>query len=138
MKTILSIPLIILIFFSGISVKFAAHYCGGSVVATKVSLTGELATCSMERPSDNNSSQDTYSNKCCDDILSAYSICNNYIASSNNVDDPEQLVINTIVIPAGYLSIQEPIINTSKNVISPPGTNHSNSVALQVLCIFRI
>ncbi len=138
MKTLISIPLIILILFTGISVKFATHYCGGYVAATKVSLTGELATCGMERPSDNNSLQDTYNNNCCDDITSAYSICNNYISSSYFVNDPGQQVTYVIDVPADYMSNQEIIINTSNNNIKPPGTNYPNSVTLPALCIFRI
>ncbi|MDP3001889.1 MAG: hypothetical protein Q8N38_02015 [Bacteroidales bacterium] len=138
MKAILSIPLIILILFTGISVKFATHYCGGYVAATKVSLTGELATCGMESKSDNNTQQKTFDKHCCDDITSAYSICNNYFASSYNFYDPGQQVINMIAVLAGYLSNQETIINTSNNDIRPPGTNHPNSVDRPVLCIFRI
>ena len=138
MKSIISIPLIVLILFTGISVKFATHYCGGYVAATKVSLTGELATCGMERQSDNNPLQDTYNNNCCDDLTSAYSICNNYFASSYNFDDPGRQVINMIAVPSGYISNQETIINTSFNDIRPPGTNLPNSVDRPVLCIFRI
>ena len=138
MKSIISIPLIVLILFTGISVKFTTHFCGGYVAATKVSLTGELATCGMERPSDNNSLQDTYNNNCCDDITSAYSICNNFFASSYNFDDSGRQVINMIEVPVGYLSNQETISNTSNNDIRPPGTNHPNSVDRPVLCIFRI
>jgi hypothetical protein len=138
MKTIISIPLIILILFSGISVKFATHYCGGSVAATKVSLTGELATCGMESTTDNNTQHDTFNKHCCDDITSAYSICNNYIPSYHFVKEPGQQVISMIGVPADYLSNQETIINTSNNDIRPPGTNYPNSVTRQALCIFRI
>lgn len=138
MKTFLSIPLIILVLFTGIKVNFAVHYCGGYVAATKVSLTGELATCGMESKSDNNTQQESFNKHCCDDITSAYSICNNYFASSYNFDDPGQQVINMITVPSGYLSNKETIINTSNNDIRPPGTNHPNSVDRPVLCIFRI
>lgn len=138
MKTLISIPLIILILFTGISVKFASHYCGGYVAATKVSLTGELATCGMESKSDNNTQQKTFDKHCCDDITSAYSICNNYISSSYFVNDPGQQVTYVIDVPADYMSNQEIIINISNNNIKPPGTNYPNSVTLPALCIFRI
>jgi hypothetical protein len=138
MKTLISIPLIILILFTGISVKFATHFCGGYVAATKVSLTGELATCGMERQCDKNSLQYTYKNNCCDDITSAYSICNNFFASSYNFDDPGQQVVNMFAVPSGYLSNQETFIITSDSDFRPPGTNHPNSVDRPVLCIFRI
>lgn len=138
MKAILSIPLIILILFSGISVKFATHFCGGYVAATKISLTGELATCGMERPSDSNSLQNTYKNKCCEDVTSAYAIGNNYIPSYCFLKELGQHVINLIAVPAGYLSNQEIVINTSYENIRPPGNHHPNSVDQLVLCIFRI
>ena len=138
MKSIISIPLIILILFTGISVKFATHYCGGYVAATKVSLTGELATCGMESKPDYNTQQETFDKHCCDDIISAYSICNNYFASSYNFDNPRRQVINMIAVPAGYLNNQEKFTITSNNDFRPPGTNHPNSVDRPVLCIFRI
>ncbi len=138
MKTLLCIPLIILILFSGISVKFATHFCGGSVAATKVSLTGELATCGMESPVHKNSVQVTFNNHCCDDKISAYSICNNYIPSYYYVKEPGQQVIYLINVPADCLSNQITIINTSIKNIRPPGSNYPNSVTLPALCIFRI
>jgi hypothetical protein len=138
MKTLISIPLIILILFTGISVKFATHFCGGYVAATKVSLTGELATCGMESNSFNNTQQEIFSKHCCDDITSAYSICNNYFASSYNFDDPGQQVVDMITVPSDYLSNQKTIIITSDSDFRPPGTNHPNSVDRPVLCIFRI
>jgi hypothetical protein len=138
MKTILSIPLIILIFFSGVSFKFATHYCEGYVAATKVSLTGELATCGMDHPSDYHSLQDTYNNNCCEDFISSYSICNNYVPSSYNVNNPGRQVISMIFAPVNYLDNKELIVNTSENIIKPPGNYYPNCIARPVLCIFRI
>lgn len=138
MKTIISIPLILLILFSGINVKFATHYCGGYVAATKVSLTGELATCGMEQPSDKNATQDSFRNKCCDDVTSAYTICNNYLSSSHFVNDPVQQVTHVIYVPPDLLKNQESTINASSNCVRPPGTFSANSVVRPVLCIFQI
>ena len=138
MKTIISIPLMLLILFSGISVKFATHYCGGHFAATKVSLTGELATCGMESSSDNNSFGNSFNKHCCDDITSAYSISDNYIPSSYDVKEPWQHVLNLIVVPAGFPVNQEKIVYTSCNSIRPPGINYPNSVARPAICVFRI
>jgi hypothetical protein len=138
MRTLVSIPLILLILFSGISVKFATHYCGGYVAATKVSLTGELATCGMEQTSHNNSSQENYRHKCCEDVTSSYSICNNYLSSSYSVNDPGQPVIHTFFVPADILINQVSAINTSFISTKPPGTYSPNSVERPALCIFRI
>lgn len=138
MKKGVSILFALIIIFSGVHFTVATHYCGGSIAATKVSLTGELATCGMESPSDNNSTQNTYTNNCCEDISSAFSVCPNYIPSSYFIEDQGQQVNNMIAIPVSYHNNQETIIYSSNNNIRPPGTNHPNCVDLQVLCIFRI
>ena len=41
MKNVISIPLALLILFTGINVQIASHYCGGNFAAAKVSLTGK-------------------------------------------------------------------------------------------------
>jgi hypothetical protein len=138
MKRLISIPLIILVLFSGISVKFATHYCEGNIAAAKISLTGELATCGMERNSYNTSLQDIYRNNCCEDFISAYSICNNYLSSAYNFNNHDQQVVNLIIVPAGFLSNQETIINHTNEDIRPPGIYQPNSVDRPVICIFRI
>lgn len=138
MKTILSIPLIILILFSGVIFSFATHYCEGSVVATKISLTGELATCGMEQTSADNSLSIKFSNHCCDNIASVYSICNNYFPSETNFENQVLQVISIFIVPSDYLSNKE-ISNSDPNTnIKPPGCYTPNSVTLPDLCIFRI
>ena len=138
MKTILSIPLIILILFSGVIVSFATHYCEGSVVATKISLTGELATCGMEQTITDNSLSPRLSNHCCDNIASVYSICNNYFPSETNFENQVLQVISIFIVPSDYLSNKE-ISNSDPNTnIKPPGCYTPNSVTLPDLCIFRI
>ena len=138
MKTILSIPLIILILFSGVIVSFASHYCEGTVVATKISLTGELATCGMEQNSSDNLLVDRFVNHCCDNTASVYSICNNYFPSSYNVEDPILQVISVLNVPFNFLSTLTIVNNTLNTTIRPPGCYTPNSVTLPDLCIFRI
>ena len=138
MKRIISIPLMIMILFSGISVKFASHYCGGRVAATKVSLTGELASCGMEHQSGTKPSPDFFSSHCCDDVTSSYSISTNYFPSLYVVNDPGQQVTHIINVPCDFL-ISKDISNfTSYSNKRPPGNYCPNSVVRQVICIFRI
>jgi hypothetical protein len=138
MKNLLSIPLAILILFTGISVDFSTHYCGGSVVASKVSLDGEIATCGMKSDQDNYSPQQVLKNHCCDNIASVYSICNNYFSSSFNIYEPYSNYCNHIIsYCAVTLNCESPDI-TSFNKIKPPGNFHPSRVELPVLCIFRI
>jgi hypothetical protein len=138
MKKVLSIPLILLILFSGISVKFATHYCHGSVAATKVSLTGEPATCGMESQSVNTPFYNSYSKHCCYDVISAYSICNNYLSSSHIVIYPFQKISCSIDIPTVYIDNQAIASIITNEIIKPPGYNSPNSVDRPLLCVFRI
>jgi hypothetical protein len=138
MKTVLSIPLIILLTFSGISVKFAAHYCGGTVAATKISLTGEPATCGMEKPFVSHSILSIYTNKCCEDVVSAYSLCNNYIASSSLICDSGQNIISIMFSSFPDQVSQQISHNSSDTNVRPPGAYFPNQVSRSVLCVFII
>jgi hypothetical protein len=138
MKTILSIPLIILILFTGVSVKFATHYCGGYVSDTKISLTGELATCGMESDIETNTQQQTLRHHCCDNTITAYSICNTFLASTYDVDYQGQQLTNDIFVPIDYIIDNKININILNNHPKPPGSFNPNSVDRPVLCIFRI
>lgn len=138
MKKLISIPLIILLAFSGISIKFATHFCGGYVAATNVSLTGELATCGMEHSPDNKSFQDIFTTKCCDDVTSEYSICNNYYPSSSSIYDSGLNIIYNIDIPVYNLYNQHVIICNSGKNKKPPGAFFPNSVSRPDICIYLI
>jgi hypothetical protein len=138
MKTVLAISLILLIVFTGTSVKFAAHYCQGSVAATKVSLTGELATCGMESQSGNTPFQNTFRKHCCDDVTSSYSICNNYFSSSHFIIYPWQKVISVIDIPVDCIGNQVLISLISDEIIRPPGNCYPGGADQPALCVFRL
>lgn len=138
MKTILSIPLIILLLFSGVIVNFASHSCEGSIVATKISLTGEVATCGMENAVETHSSVVEITKHCCDNIVSAYSICNNYFPSSFNIEDPSPQVLPFFIIPFDNSFHPELTNNIPNTNIRPPGFNTANSTSLPALCVFRI
>jgi hypothetical protein len=138
MKIFLSISLTLLLLFSGINIHYAAHYCGGTLVATKISLSSELATCGMENTSYNNSAELLFKNHCCDDVTTCYSICNKYLSSSFDLKEPGQKVISLTLIPMDFLRNQEIITSDSSTDIKPPGTNYPNSFARPALCIFRI
>ncbi len=42
---------------SGMKVSIDRHYCGGQLAATKISVTGKLASCGMETQDHRNSNQ---------------------------------------------------------------------------------
>jgi len=138
MRILLSIPLIILLLFSGVSVKFATHYCGGHVAATKVSLNGELATCGMEMPSDDKTTENSINSHCCDDVTSEYSLSNNYFPSAFSVDKTFPQITNLFIADLDCYDDQESNISTPVKNNRPPGTNQPNSFDQPVLCVFRI
>ena len=138
MKTFLSIPLAILVLFSGTNVYYAAHYCGGSLIETKISLSGKLATCGMESTSDTKPAELLFKNHCCDDVTACYAICNKYLSSSFDIKEPGQKVISLTFIPVDFIINQEFINTDYYTEIKPPGANYPNSVARPYLCIFRI
>jgi hypothetical protein len=138
MRKVLSIPLIVLILFTGISIKFATHYCSGSVFATKVSLSGELATCGMEHHVDYNSHQENITKHCCEDVLSAYAIDNNYFGSSFHLDNPGMQGIHLFIVPLDINIDEIAVLNPVIRNIRPPGMNDFHSPTIQALCVFLI
>jgi hypothetical protein len=128
----------ILVLFTGINVKFATHYCGGQVAGTKVSLTGELASCGMETDSDNNTHQQAINYHCCDNSVPEYSICNNYFGSSYKIEEPVSQSNELPFLQPVDFSKSELSIPVSFIEIKPPGIFCPNSVDHPVICIFRI
>lgn len=139
MKHIISIPLALLILFTGINVKIASHYCGGNFSAAKVSLTGKTASCGMEHPSVQKPTEFLFSRHCCDDVISSVSISTNYVPSSFwYLPDTGQEIINTF-ITLDELDIYQPVtISAISGSKRPPGGFSPSDVEQQVICIFQI
>jgi len=53
MKKVLSIISVLIIILAGLQVTVSSHYCGGEPVASKISLSGTLASCGMEDNEEN-------------------------------------------------------------------------------------
>jgi hypothetical protein len=139
MKRIVSIPLLILILFSGINVKIASHFCGGNFSAAKVSLNGELASCGMEQESGGLSSQVHISRHCCDDIIFSFSISTNYVTSTVcSLPEIGQQINNTFFIQDQLFISQSIPVSSNSGTPRPPGRFSPVSVEQQYICIFRI
>jgi hypothetical protein len=139
MKYILSIPLALLILFTGINVQIASHFCGGNFSAAKVSLTGELASCGMENQSAIKTTEDLLSRHCCDDVISSVSISSNYIPASFCYTQITGQEINHIYITHDQLVISQAVLfSASSGNVRPPGEFNPSEVEQQVICIFRI
>jgi hypothetical protein len=138
MKCLLAIPLALLMLFTGISVKFAAHYCSGHIAETHISLSGQLATCGMVHQSVNNSSMVIFTKHCCYDVISSYSIGNKFFPSVFNFPQIEQHLTQLLYIPEDNLLHQRMSIVTPIKNIRPPGANSPNDVYLPSLCTYLI
>ena len=138
MKSIISIPLLLMLLLSGTSVKFSSHYCGGNFSSLKVSLNGETASCGMEKESVKEYSEDMFSRHCCDNVNSSYTIATNYFPSCPIVNYPLREVIRTAYVPSDLLLNHEIPISVPADKRRPPGIFCPGCVDQQVLCIFQI
>lgn len=139
MKRIISIPLILLILFTGININVASHYCCGHHSATKVSFSGKLASCGMEDQTGIKSDQDLISNHCCEDIISSWSISTNYVSSSCPCPpDSGQEISHSYIIQSSLIISQDIPVSAISGNKKPPGTFSPVDVEQQVICIFQI
>jgi hypothetical protein len=138
MRKVLSIPLIILILGSGMTLNVATHYCGGVVAATRVSLSPRLASCGMEIPAVNKLTEDAISKHCCEDKISAYSFNSNYVPSCYFIFNPDLQIVHYEYVTADYIACQALDKLVSEKIIRPPGTYINGSSVIQVICVFRI
>jgi hypothetical protein len=139
MKRIFTIPLMLLILFTGINVNIASHYCGGNFAATKVSLNGELASCGMEHQPGTKPSEDLISSLCCEDIMSSFNISTNYVPSSCcSLPDIGQEINHTFILYNELFISQQIPVSAISNSKRPPGFFTPVSIEQQVICVFQI
>jgi hypothetical protein len=139
MRRLISIPLIMLLTFSGISVTVAKHYCGGYLAATKLSFNGELATCGMEGEGlSHHSSGINLKTHCCDDVVTSVGIFNDYIPALSFVPDYFQYDIQVFKTPEKSPLPSFPVLQSNYTNEIPPGVLMSTHVDLSDICIFRV
>jgi hypothetical protein len=140
-KQLFSILTVLLVVTAMLHFSVARHYCGGELVASRISLSGALATCGMEDtgaacPYDHDG--DRIESHCCDDVLTSYSIDNNYTPATKAAAGLSQGKI-----PAPVMLLESPvrssfIIHKTWSDISPPGQLMTSSVDLTHIRVFRI
>lgn len=139
MKKALSILAVILTVASVAHVSVARHYCHGVPVATRVSLSGEFASCGMEESEENcpvhGHSLDSH---CCDNTISFYGVDNTTINSTYQA--PEAPKTFNLLAVAFAQAISNSLF-TSVSEFSdtgPPPTFSHPAVDLPVICQFRL
>lgn len=135
MRQLVSIPLIVVILFTGITVNLASHYCGGTFIDSKISLDGRLTSCGMEpsipvEPGINNTDHD------CQDFISAYTFNGNYLPSNpEDVNLASDLHYENTFCTTIHVEQPDNNPNTSTR---PPGIFATSGIKLEVICIFLI
>ena len=139
MKKVFSISLVLLMIAAMLHFSVAIHYCGGKDVASKVSLTGELANCGMEDSENELPLPGTnFANHCCDDVVTFCGIDSNYTPSFSVVPDSYQYNFQVFSIPTGSSVYSIAVLKSLYTNVSPPGALMSTSVDLSDICVFRI
>jgi hypothetical protein len=138
-KKVFSILTVTLVITGMFHISVAWHYCGGKIAASKISLSGKLATCGMEGTKECCSIPGYHlKTHCCDDIVNVYSVESTYSPSYSVVTDITKNVVDIPVerILPNRLNNFFSITNYSDH--SPPGFPLSTEVDLSDICVFRI
>lgn len=139
MKRAISISLTFLMLIALLHLSVASHYCGGSIVSSKVSLSGKLANCGMEGNKQGSPRTGTWlTSHCCDNVLTSFGTSNNYFPSFSFVLASNQPHSQFFTVPATLNIYSFPLLISVNSGVGPPGAPAPNSVDLSALCIFRI
>jgi hypothetical protein len=139
MKKFLTIPLALLILFSGMHFTVATHYCGGHIAATKLSFSGKQATCGMiQSHQSENPAETQISSKCCDDKIAVYKIDNDYSPSAFHFKNISQNILQEFLVPQGFLFHSPISLLAIPTNVSPPDCFAANAVRMADICVFRI
>lgn len=138
MKRLLSVPLIFLIFFSGIGLRYSAHLCGGNVVSTKFSLKDDVATCGMENSNPEKPGNFRIESRCCDNLIADLLLKTNYLPSSVTklqiLSFTDSFSFSSYCLPESQPSFLNPPLSKS----APPGGKYSNIISPSEFRILRI
>jgi hypothetical protein len=117
---------------------FATHYCGGKVAGTKISVSGELASCGMEGDEVNCPiTGERLSAHCCDDEVSFFSVDKSYTTSITEIPILSQNIIQVFSLPQSETFYTILSLKSFETNVSPPGRLFTSAVSLVDICVFR-
>jgi len=122
---------------SGMKISIDHHYCGGNLAATKVSLTGKLASCGMEEQEHTCSNQPSIDKNCCEDHLAYFGINTRYLPEYFKLS-PLSPVKDITAFPAYNVILDYSGINNFTSWVLPPGDKIKSGLSLSEICVFRI
>ena len=139
MKKFLSISFSLLILISGLQLTISTHYCGGEIAASKISVSGDLASCGMETPAAQCPSTGSHiGSNCCNTKVSVFAIDNNYPPALSNFKSFSQNILQVFDIPVSYQIQSLSVLSLYSTNVSPPGNFMVSAVSLPDICVFRI
>jgi len=137
MKKVLTILITTILLASGMQVTIDRHFCGGSLAGTRISITGKLASCGMEKPESSFPDHPVYNKKCCEDHISYFSISSNYypeyykLTYHSSERGSIHLLTGNIISDNSY---NPDLINWA----FPPGDYFKLRLTQSEICVFRI
>ena len=138
MKKLLSISFALLILLSGMHISIATHYCGVKISATKLSVSGELASCGMEGFVEKCSLPVKLKGvNCCKDKLTAFVVDSNYTPTFSEIKALSQNLLQVFILPAFLTNHSQTTFNLFCTNVSPPGHFQVSDVSLPDICVFR-
>jgi hypothetical protein len=139
MRKGITILFVVIILLSGAQFTIATHFCGDKVAATKVSLSGKLASCGMESSDKIFPSSGSYlKSHCCDNKIATIGILNNFTAPVSICTENTQNFLSIYYLPVSQRAHSNSVTNVFYTSISPPGKFTAPSVNLEGICVFRI
>ena len=139
MKKFISISLTFLLITALFHFSIATHYCGGTIAATKISLSGKLASCGMAKDEDNTPLSGTnIVSHCCDNYIAYYGVTNNYHPTFTYVPEVYRDHFKILILPEDLALQSAALINPICTNVNPPGESASNHVDLSDICVYRI
>jgi len=139
MKKFISISLTLLLLTALFHFSIATHYCGGTIAATKISLSGKLASCGMANDEVSTPLSGTYFvSHCCENHLTYCSVTNNYQPTFSYVPKVYCDHFKILSIPEGSTLQSAALVNPICTNVSPPGESVSSHVDLSDICVYRI
>lgn len=122
-----------------LNLTVATHYCGGNVAAIKVSISVKPATCGMEDQEKDYPLTSTFlTTHCCDDVLTSYTIDDNYTPSFSVFPELLQNNLQIFSLPDGLTVLSTDILKSFYTNVRPPGAFMSTDVDLSCICVFLI
>jgi hypothetical protein len=126
-----------LVILFGMHLSLATHFCEGRVFASKISFTGEKASCGME----SNKCpihQNQVASDCCKDQIANLSVDNEYSPSSTQIKDITRNILHTIYTPERIALFSLFHSNTLLTHVHSKDVGMAKSVSLTDICILQI